>query len=380
MATGNSAIDQTIATMSAIPQSIQGTAGVKSPFGLPGGFGTTANPGIAAYGAALAGGAMIGQTVFGGKGFADVGGAMGAAAALALAGPAGWAAIAAMTLGGALLGGGAGSLFGDHFNKADEPDIYQNDLWGQSNADMMGNTSASPMNANGKQFTMDSWTNQATHGKGWNLVMESFVQKFRGKTSQLPQNLQGAFQDIEALWGGATNQANFNHDGKDGYLDIGSGKRAKFTEFWQYVTQFGPAIAQLMDQYENSNVYDSSNGSAMLAGSYAPTGSPYILHDFPDYGGASFSAPPSGGSGGTGGGDGGGALPGPGGSGGGPGNGGGTVGGRGGPGGHATNAAPINVNVYGNVLTEQALTNAVDVGIARRSHAGAIRRMNMVGK
>lgn len=360
--------------------SVPGAAGGgKGLFGLSSGFGTSANPGMGAYTAAAAGGAMIGQTVFGGKGFADVGGAMGAAAALALAGPAGWAAIAAMTLGGALLGAGAGSLFGDHFNPADEPDIYQTDLWGQSNADMMGNTSASPMNANGKQFTMDSWTNQLTKGKGWNLVMESFVQKFRGKESQLPQGLQAVYGDIQALWGGATDQANFNHDGKDGYLDIGSGKRAKFTEFWQYVTQYGPLIAQLMDNYQDTDVYNSQNGSASMEGTYAPTGSPYILHDFPDYGGGytpTGSGGSSGGSGsGTGGtGDGGGT------GGKGSGNGGGNNGGgpHGGP--VMMGATPIIVNVQGNLLTERDMFIEAGRAQVRYANAGAARRMNLIGK
>jgi hypothetical protein len=347
-----------------------GSTGLLGLLKLHGGFGTAASPGVAAYASTLAGGAIVGQTLFGGKGFADVGGALGATAALALAGPAGWGALALMSFGGALLGAGGGSLFGNHFDPANEPDIYQQDAWGQSNADMNGNTSADPMMANGKPYTMDSWTQQATHGKGWNLTMEKFVQLFRGKTSSLPSNLRGAYSRIEQLWGGATNQPNFNHDGKDGFLDIGSGARAKWTEFWQYVTQFGPQISQLVDQYQSTDVYTSSNGTATMSGGYTPSGSPNILHDFPDYG-VPYTAPSNPGT------NPGGGVP--------PSN--------GDPGGapinnphpitgpvHGPRTMVVNQFIQGNVVTENEMYRKANNHAGQASRVGTIRRMNAFGK
>lgn len=75
--------------------------------------------GLAGIGGGLAGG-FIGDKVFGGKGYANTGGSLGgsAGASLALAAGAGPLGITAAVIGGALLGGGLGSLFGDR-----EPDM-----------------------------------------------------------------------------------------------------------------------------------------------------------------------------------------------------------------------------------------------------------------
>jgi hypothetical protein len=246
--------------------------------------GMLAKSGLGGLGLAGAGGGLIGQTLFGGKGFADIGGALGAlgmtaAGGLALSGLAGGFGPGILALmsnplgiglivGAALLGAFGGSLFGDHFSQADEPDIYQNQAWGQANADMMGSTSGNPMNANGKAFTMDSQTIQATNGSGWNLMMEQFVGKFRSNVTQLPPDLQEAFPKIEQLWGGATNQKQFNPDGKDGYLDIGSGQRALWSDFWSVVQTYGQSISSIMQEYSPVDTYLSSvNGTVTQVGS-----------------------------------------------------------------------------------------------------------------
>lgn len=262
--------------------SLSGAGGF--PFGAsisgPGGAAS-----LGSYGLAGAGGALAGQLIEGGKGYADLGGAIGAMAGLYLAGPVGAVA-------GALWGSFIGSLFGDHFNPADEPDIYQQDAWGQENADMQGMTQSNPMTANGKKYVMDSWTSQMTNDKGWNVILEQFVSQFRGNTKVLPPDLQSAFPQIEALWGGATNQQYFNSNGKNGNLQIGSGQMALWTDFWGYVKTYGAEIAQLMQMYSASDLYSASlNGTASQMGSYAPSGSPWIMHDFPDVG----SAPSGGG-------------------------------------------------------------------------------------
>jgi hypothetical protein len=284
------------------PSSAPGGGGWSNPVSLLGGAGSKMGGlGGLLGGIGMAGGAgaLLGQTAFGGKGYADLGGAIGGIGALLgfgllgslggtamiaalLSNPIGWGIIA----GGALLGAFAGSLFGDHFSHADEPDIYNQDAWGQENADMQGMMQGNPMNANGKQYVMDSWTSQATGGKGWNVLMENFVAQFRGKEQNLPADLQEAFTDIEGLWGGATNHPYFNGDGKDGFLDIGSGQRAQYSTFWGYVQQYGPEIAALMANYQTTPVYDAStNGAVVNNGSYTPSGSPLILHNFNDGGG-----------------------------------------------------------------------------------------------
>ena len=75
--------------------------------------------GLAGIGGGLAGG-FIGDKVFGDKGYANTGGSLGGSAgtSLALAAGAGPLGITAAVIGGALLGGGLGSLFGDR-----EPDM-----------------------------------------------------------------------------------------------------------------------------------------------------------------------------------------------------------------------------------------------------------------
>ncbi len=293
-----------------LPSTVASSAG---RFGLGsdlGKFGNLAHTTVGSAALAAIGGALIGQTVFGGRGFADVGGSAGGLAGAILGAKAGAFGGPLIALGGALLGSFIGSLFGNHFDPKNEPD--KNDpTYGPALADLQGKTASNPMMANGQSYTQDSWTQQATKNRGWNIVFEDFVNKFKGKTDQLPASLQAIFPAIEALWGGASGQADFNGDGKDGFLDIGSGKRAQWTEFWSYISQYGPQIASLMDNYSPANVYDAVAGSssASMGGTYTPDGSPDILHSFPDFPGAVTTGGGSGGGGGstgTGGGSGGG--------------------------------------------------------------------------
>ena len=240
--------------------------------------------------------AMMGGAAGGAAGFAGMEMLMANPAFLAALGPYAIPALIGATLLGAVFGSEIGHLFGNHFNAADEPDINQTQAWGQELADLQGSTAGNPMNANGQAFTMDSNTNSQTQGKGWNVLLESFVQKFRGKQKTLPQSLQAGFSDIEALWGGATNSPDFNGNGKNGQLQIGSGRTAEWTTFWQYVSAYGPAIAQLMNMYTATDLYSASlNGSVSSMGGYTPSGDPFLLHSFPDSGlpGGSGGMPPS---------------------------------------------------------------------------------------
>jgi hypothetical protein len=163
--------------------------------------------------------------------------------------------------------------------------VYQTQAWGQELADMQGNTPADPMIANGQSFVMDSNTSGETMGQGWNVLIENFIDKFRHNTRVLPQVLQGGFPELEKLWGGATNHPFFNDNGKNGMLQIGSGEMAEWTTFWQYVNAYGPAIAQIMDMYTATDLYAASlNGNVTELGGYTPSGSPWLLHGFPDVG------------------------------------------------------------------------------------------------
>jgi hypothetical protein len=248
----------------------------------------------------LLAGALGGETIANmldhGNQDAQIGGAVGGAAGTLLgsligkllftggaaAGPVG------MIIGsllGALAGTALGSLFGDHFPKANEPDIYQTQQWGQELADLQGSTAGNPMIANGQDFVMDSSTSSQTQGKGWNILIESFVQKFRNNQKALPTELQGGFAMLEELWGGAQNQADFNGNGKNGMLQIGSGTMSEYSTFWGYVSAYGPAIAQLMAMYSPTDLYAASmNGSVKEMGGYTPSGDPFLLHAFPDAG------------------------------------------------------------------------------------------------
>jgi hypothetical protein len=218
-----------------------------------------------------AGGAMLGSLL--GKLFLTGG---------AAAGPLG---MIVGSLLGALVGTELGGLFGDHFPKANEPDIYQTQAWGQELADMQGSTSGNPMIANGQNFVMDSNTSSETAGQGWNVMIESFVAKFRQNQKQLPTELQAGFPMLESLWGGAQNTADFNGNGKNGMLQIGSGTTAAWTTFWGYISAYGPAIAQIMAMYTPTDLYAASlNGSVSQLGGYTPSGDPWLLHAFPDFG------------------------------------------------------------------------------------------------
>lgn len=196
---------------------------------------------------------------------------------------------------GALTGGAIGSLFGDHFPKANEPDVYDTKIYGQELADLQGSTGGDPMIANGQKFTMDSWTSSQTNGQGWNILMESFVQRFRNNQKALPSELQGGFAQIEQLWGGAQNTNDFNANGKNGMLQLGSGETAEWSTFWSYISAYGPAVAQLMALYQPTDLYSASlNGSVAGMGGYTPGGDPWMLHSFPDAGtpdGAGSMAP-----------------------------------------------------------------------------------------
>jgi hypothetical protein len=280
---------------------------------LSSGLGLASRFGGGMLGAGLlsgAGGEMLSRMVFGNSAGSEIGGLAGGAAggilgmlldrgalipALSLTGPIGIAAIAALAAAGALFGGGIGSMFGDHFPKADEPDIYQQQQWGQELADLQGSSGGNPMIANGKGFTMDSWTSSQTSGKGWNVLMEDFVAKFRNTQKVLPQELRDGFGEMEKLWGGAQNHADFNSNGKNGMLQLGSGEMAQWTTFWQYINAYGPAVAQLMNQYTSADLYSASlNGTASQMGGYTPGGSPWLIHNFPDVGlpmGSSAGAP-----------------------------------------------------------------------------------------
>ena len=225
--------------------------------------------GIGSLLAGALGGELLSHMIFGNNEYSEVGGAVGGAAGTLLgsmlgkllftggaaAGPVG------MILGallGSLAGGALGSLFGDHFPKANEPDIYQTQQWGQELADMQGSTSGDPMIANGQDFVMDSSTSSQTQGKGWNVLIESFVQKFRNNRKALPVELQAGFPMLEELWGGAQNQADFNNNGKNGMLQIGSGTMSEWSTFWGYVSAYGPAVAQIMNMYTPTDLYAAS--------------------------------------------------------------------------------------------------------------------------
>ena len=246
---------------------------------------------LGALGLAGVGGGLLGSAAFGGRGYSGIGGALGALGATLgfgamIAGSAGLAALGpamlallsnpvgiGLVVGAALLGGFGGSLFGDHFSHGAEPDVYQQQQWGQALADLQGSTSSKPMNASGRQFIMDSQTRTATNNKGWNILFEDFVNRFRGNPSQLPAYLQDAFPELEQLWGGATNKPDFNSDGKDGYLDVGSGKRDVWTKFWGAVTAYGQDVANIMQQYQPTDLYIASvNGAVRQQGSLTQGG------------------------------------------------------------------------------------------------------------
>jgi hypothetical protein len=192
--------------------------------------------------------------------------------------------------------------------------------------------------------------------------MERFVNQFRGKGNQLPSSLASIFPQIEALWGGAMNQADFNGDGKDGNLDIGSGQRANYATFWNLIQSYGPAIASLMDNYDPTALYTANMSSSGIngivsSGTYSASGSPNILHDFPDFPGASTTTAPIGG----------GASPSPapgGGGGGGVGGGGGNP--RGGP---RTQGSYVHIeqHINGSLITQNGVDNLVNQAYGRSS-------------
>jgi len=240
-------------------------------------------------------GSELGGAAGGAGAFIGMEALMANPAFLAALGPYALPALIGAVLVGSLFGSEIGNLFGNHFNPADEPDVYQTQLWGQELADLQGSTSGDPMIANGQNFVMDSWTSSNTQGKGWNILMESFVQMFRNNQKVLPDSLRAGFPQIEALWGGAQNTADFNDSGKNGMLQIGSGERAEWTTFWGFISAYGPAIAQLMQQFTPTDLYAASlNGTTSQMGGYTPGGDPWLIHSFPDVGssgGAGGAAP-----------------------------------------------------------------------------------------
>jgi hypothetical protein len=265
-----------------------------SPLGLSQALNSVLKGPIGKIGLGFGIGDMAAEATGGNSLWGSLGGGLGAGLGLLLhANP-------LIGLGIDLLMGLAGSLFGNHFNPADEPDISQTDAWGQANADMQGMTAADPMNANGKQFTMDGQTAQATGGRGWNIMMEKFVQQYRGNLSTLPYTLQSAFPNIEQLWGGATDKQYFNPDGKDGYLDIGSGKRALWSDFWGVITEYGQSISSLMQNQTPTEMYVTNvNGLMRSIGGGTPTpggsDSPFTMG--PPGGGSGSNSVASGGPG-----------------------------------------------------------------------------------
>lgn len=149
-----------------------GIGGVSSGLGTSFLGGAPIGSVLAGAGVGYVAGGALDNLFYGGKTKegASIGGAIGGIAGaltttsmgipLLAAGPLGWAAYAAMILGGAAIGG----LFGDHFNPANEPDIYNTSAFGQAVANLGGYGTGSSSavgtkkayNANGSPFTESS--------------------------------------------------------------------------------------------------------------------------------------------------------------------------------------------------------------------------------
>jgi len=132
--------------------------------------------------------------------------AMGGLAGLIAAGPAGWAVL----LGGAVLGGALGGLFGDHTNPHDSPDIYDTSNYGQGMADMLGaGVGGSPVyTAQGQQFTESSSLTSSIGNQGEVAFISNWIANNPQEASTLLSSQQ--LQYFTGATGGGYYEANGN--------------------------------------------------------------------------------------------------------------------------------------------------------------------------
>lgn len=165
--------------------------------------------GLAGVGSGMVGG-LVGDKLFGGKGYAGTGGSMGGSlgATLSLAAGAGPLGIAASVLGGSLLGGGLGSLFGNR-----EPDMRLAKFgYGASDA----------LVAEGKQT---GWTGSSVFGE-----FRTYADKWFSDSEMRPamsafidslENLDTSVADTLKLTGNETQNAIEALKGIDRFYEFG---------------------------------------------------------------------------------------------------------------------------------------------------------------
>ena len=203
---------------------------------------------LGSYGLAAAGGAEVGQLLEGGRGFSDLGGAVGAMAGLYLGGPV-----------GAVLGAVAGSVLGGMFNHDDPnkmPDKYATGSFGQGMADFSGAgvNGVPQFNANGQGFTENSSLYNSLGKMGMGRYIGQYIAATGGTglTTQEIDEFRGTHGNLVSL--------------HDGYLTIDNGK----TIWWEtLVADAHDAVSRIL-QAGGAPVFD-------------------VSHSFPDFGGATVS-------------------------------------------------------------------------------------------
>lgn len=118
----------------------------------------------------------------------EIGGALGAATAMLLAGPAGWAAVALMGLGGGLLGGAGGGLIGPHMNETNNPDQFSDNDFAQ----MVANAQGSAYTQASGNVSEDSTLSSQLNGQTELQYIDAFVTSHPGG--------QGLTGDQLATW------------------------------------------------------------------------------------------------------------------------------------------------------------------------------------
>jgi len=202
-------------------------------------FGTPAAPGAGAFIAAAAGGAFIGGAIGNLEGAGTgaqqthaengaIGGAIGASAALLLAGPAGWAAIAAMALGGAVLGGILGGAIGPHWGPATNyPDRSDTQHYGQFVSDINGWSGT----FNGTTINPDKQYDTSAGGQS----LASQLVAWENNTSATANLTDAQKATVEQLKALGNNISIANE--KDGMFTLGDGTKISVTDYENLVSQ-----------------------------------------------------------------------------------------------------------------------------------------------
>jgi hypothetical protein len=161
-----------------------------------------------------------------------------------------------------------GSLFGDHFSQANEPDIYDTQAYGQAIANVQGASGA-----NGQNFTLDPAIAAVTNGLPEGQYIENFL---KGKSSaQLTSVFGTEASSIQSMFGsygedgGLTNGSNGNFS-VSGQTYNWQQINTEATDAFTAITNAANAMNQALAPIVSISAYGKGANSSTFSPYYTP--------------------------------------------------------------------------------------------------------------